>query len=95
MDKLQNWSMYFILCLSLVRNISIVSIWSITFLILYQFSLYYYYWMKKNQCVKWNNKKNTIYHDTSTANCITIHHIKLLKIKPKLKFKQLKSILSH
>ena len=57
LGKLQSWSLSFTSYLNLVSNLSIVSIWSPTFLLLCEFSPCHYHLDGKSWCVKQNNKK--------------------------------------
>jgi len=56
MGKLQSWSIFFTPYFNLVPNISIVSIWSLTFSMLCQFSLPIP-WMKKADVLNKTIKK--------------------------------------
>ena len=57
LGSITSWFLSFTPYLNLVFNILIVSIWSVTFLVLYQFSHYRYLLNRKGWCVNENNIK--------------------------------------
>ena len=79
--KLQSWSLSFTSYLNLISNLSVVSIWSLTFLVSCQFSLYRYFLDGKSWCVKRNNNKKIFFYATSIANYIAMSIIKKSKLK--------------
>ena len=72
-DKLQNWSLSFITYLNLVHNLSIVSIWSLTFLVPCKFCSCHYLFDGKNDMLN----EIIINYFPCHINCQLYCHIRL------------------